>query len=64
MDINRLLDVRESELAEGIRGWIRLDGPIVGHFVLIRYKENEDCAELLDFKSTCFMSIAAMWAER
>jgi hypothetical protein len=42
MDINQLLDARANELAKGIRELIRLDGPLVGQLVLIRYKENAD----------------------
>lgn len=42
MDIRQLLDARANELAEAIRELIRIDGPLEGPFVLIRYKENAD----------------------
>jgi len=42
MDISQLLDARANELADGIRELIKLNGPLEGPFVLIRYKENAD----------------------
>jgi transcriptional regulator with XRE-family HTH domain len=42
MNISQLLDLRAIELAESIRELIKLDGPLEGPFVLIRYKENAD----------------------